>query len=382
MPDSLSDYLYYQPLPDSKTLEGGLVSTNALTNQILKNMAPGSEFVPKKNILNPPHWEFGHITWFHEFWVHRHGQASIPSFLLHSDSLFNSSLIAHASRWTVAIPSLDVLIEYNKKTIEKTREILAKPVDPKTAYFLQLAIFHQDMHNEAFAYMWQTLGYPAPYLPFSEPRLNSAIHSSYINFSDSMLMVGAKPNSGFAFDNEKWSHAVDLASFAISNHAVTNAQYLEFIASTENQTDQDPVPHPTHWRLEGGAWYQRYFDEWLDFRFDEPVRHISFQHAKRYCHWRGVRLPNEHELAILMRQPLEQWQPSYLWEWTDSIFEPFPGFSPDPYREYSSPWFGGGYQVLKGWSMYTPERLRRENFRNFYAPHRSDHFCGFRTCLP
>jgi formylglycine-generating enzyme required for sulfatase activity len=25
--------------------------------------------------------------------------------------------------------------------------------------------------------------------------------------------------------------------------------------------------------------------------------------------------------------------------------------------------------------------MRRNSFRNFYAPHRYDHFCGFRTCL-
>ena len=35
------------------------------------------------------------------------------------------------------------------------------------------------------------------------------------------------------------------------------------------------------------------------------------------------------------------------WEWTASTFEPYPGFTPDPYAEYSGPWFGTR-TVLRG----------------------------------
>jgi gamma-glutamyl hercynylcysteine S-oxide synthase len=83
----------------------------------------------------------------------------------------------------------------------------------------------------------------------------------------------------------------------------------------------------------------------------------------------------------VMQSPPKAWHASSLWEWTDTTFKAFPGFTSDPYEDYSSPWFGGGYQVMKGSSPYTPLRLRRPQFRNFYAPHRSDLFCGFRTCL-
>lgn len=377
----MSDYLQYTPLPEAETLYAWLINTNGLTNKILSSLAPGSERVPIQNILNPPHWEFGHITWFHEFWVHRHGQSSHPSLLSNSDILFNSSEISHHDRWSIEIPSLNELLNYNKQVMEKSYELISKQVDAKFAYFLQLSIFHQDMHNEAFAYMWQTLGYPEPFDPFSKPLTSIQIPESFIYFDDATVLAGATRNNGFIFDNEKWSHAVPLPSFAISNLPVSNAQYLEFLDSKANLRDLHPLPYPTHWKKDGGVWYQRYFNEWLSFRPDEPVRHISHQDAKRYCQWRGLRLPNEHELAALMGLTSQQWCPSYLWEWSDSVFEPFPGFTPDPYLDYSNPWFDGNYRVLKGWSMYTPERLKRPNFRNFYAPQRSDHFCGFRTCL-
>ena len=377
----LADHLLYEPYSDAAHLDGWLVSTNSLTGSILENMRPGDESVPINANLNPPHWEFGHLTWFHEFWVHRLGQTYIPSLLRDADYLFNSSEIAHQDRWSIPIPSLDTLLDYNARVMQKTRELLAKSIDAEKAYFIQLSIFHQDMHNEAFAYMWQTLGYPAPFQPFSQAKLASNQPSSFIHFPETNRMVGSKPKSGFIFDNEKWAHSITLPAFSIAEQAVSNADYLEFIESPTNQADLNPVTVPMHWKKEGGVWYQRYFDAWQSFSEYEPVRHISYQDAKRYCDWRQLRLPTEHELGLLMAQKQDDWQPSHLWEWTSSPFTPFPGFSSDPYTDYSQPWFDGNYQVLKGWSMYTPERLRRSQFRNFYAPHRQDHFCGFRTCL-
>jgi len=382
MPHSpLADHLLYEPYPNTALLDGWLVSTNSLTRRILENMRPGDESVPINANLNPPHWEFGHLTWFHEFWVHRLGQVSNPSLLPDADYLFNSSEIAHRDRWAIAIPPLDVLLEYNTRVMQKTRELLVQLIDAEKAYFIQLAIFHQDMHNEAFAYMWQTLGYPAPFEPFSQAKPATNLTSAYILFPETTVMVGSERKSGFIFDNEKWAHSVMLPAFSIAERAVSNADYLEFIESPSNQADLNPVAPPMHWKKERGVWYQRYFDAWQGFSEFEPVRHISYSDAKRYCDWRQLRLPNEHELSLLLSQKENTWQSSHLWEWTSSPFAPFPGFSSDPYADYSQPWFDGNYQVLKGWSMYTPERLRRSSFRNFYAPHRKDHFCGFRTCL-
>src|SRR5207249_2914958 len=44
-----------------------------------------------------------------------------------------------------------------------------------------------------------------------------------------------------------------------------------------------------------------------------------------------------------------------VWEWTASDFQPYPGFTPDPYREYSEPWFGT-HKVLRGGSFATAAR--------------------------
>ena len=378
------DFLQYDPWPSAQSLLKALESSALITRTVISNLSKGQETVSISSNLNPPHWEFGHLIWFQEFWVHRHGAPSNPSFLPHADALFNSSGIVHDDRWQVQLPSIDILLNYFSDVTERSYAILRSgSLTPEQAYFLQLAIFHQDMHNEAFAYTWQHLAYAWPVDREPEVALlqTDSLEPTYIDMPASQLQLGSAPHSGFIFDNEKWQHEVAVPHFSVSSDAVNNGQYLEFLEAHRDSGMGSLVSPPLHWKQEGSRWYERSFHQWLAMDLQAPVRHISAQDAERYCLWRGLRLPNEHELTALMLSSPIYWRHSGLWEWTSSIFMPFAGFSPDPYQDYSSPWFDGSYRVLKGWSSYTPEYLRRPQFRNFYLPSRSDHFCGFRTCL-
>jgi len=375
------DYLLYAPHPPASTLTQWLDESNGITRQILSNVSIADQIVPQINILNPPLWELGHLTWFHEFWVHRNGQESKPSFMKNADYLFNSSEMAHQDRWSTPMPSLDSLLEYNHSVIEKTQDSLRTPIDNQAAYFIQLAILHQDMHNEAFAYMWQTMGRSMPFAPFTSMSQLEAKVRTWIHFPKSTIQAGSEQGSGFIFDNEKWAHSVDLPAFDIASTPVTNGDYLEFLQSPDNLAQSTPVAPPSHWKQEGDVWLERIFNQWQPLTHAAAVRHISYLDAQRFCEHHQVRLPNEHELSLLMLQKQGAWQSSNLWEWTSSTFAPFPGFSADPYVDYSQPWFDGNHQVLKGGSSFTPDRLKRVAFRNFYQAHRGDHFCGFRTCL-
>lgn len=377
----LPDHLCYEPYPAPATLIKWLTESNSLTRSHLNHLKPHQANVPQLEIINPPYWEFGHISWFHEFWVHRKGLFSKPSILNNADSLFNSSTVNHSDRWTIAIPAIDQLLKFNEEVLQESLFLLNQSPTSQDLYFIQLAIFHQDMHNEAFAYTCQTLGDTPPFTPFTTINSKKSSKNQYIYFSDSKIDVGSKKHSGFIFDNEKWMHSIIQPAFSISSKAVSNGEYLEFLESKNNQTPLYQIEIPIYWKNEGNIWLQRYFDQWTELNLDDPVRHISLNNAKEYCQWRGVRLPSEHELTILMEQDSQLWEPSNLWEWADSPFLPYPGFTADPYSDYSQPWFDGNYYVLKGWSEFTPERLRRKAFRNFYMPHRRDHFCGFRTCL-
>src|SRR5260370_9282334 len=66
------------------------------------------------------------------------------------------------------------------------------------------------------------------------------------------------------------------------------------------------------------------------------------------------------------------------WEWTSSDFAAWPGFTPMIYRDYSVPFFGGDYKVLRGGSRAVAPSTIRPSFRNWDYPVRRQSFTGAR----
>jgi gamma-glutamyl hercynylcysteine S-oxide synthase len=67
-----------------------------------------------------------------------------------------------------------------------------------------------------------------------------------------------------------------------------------------------------------------------------------------------------------------------VWEWTSSGFEAWPGFTPMLYADYSAPFFGGDYKVLRGGAWSVEPSILRPSFRNWDHPIRRQVFSGFR----
>ena len=68
------------------------------------------------------------------------------------------------------------------------------------------------------------------------------------------------------------------------------------------------------------------------------------------------------------------------WEWTSTVFAPFPGFQPMPsYPQYSADFFDGKHYVMKGASPVTAKELIRRSFRNWFRPTYPYVYAKFRT---
>jgi ergothioneine biosynthesis protein EgtB len=194
------------------------------------------------------------------------------------------------------------------------------------------------------------------------------------------------------FDNEKWSHAVRLPRYRIAPRCVSNGEYADFVEAGgygEPAWWSDEglawlrdarIAHPHRWRRGPGGWEQRWFGAWQPLRADAPVCHVNAYEAEAYCRFAGRRLPTEAEWECAAAQGAIDWGAS-VWEWTADAFAPYPGFSPDRYRDYSQPWFGT-HRSLRGGSLVTRPRMTHPRYRNFFLPHRTDIFAGFRTCAP
>jgi len=339
--------------------------------------------VPRDPALNLPLWEWGHVGWFQTWWVGRNRQRErglacdpdherLPAVLPQADALYNSSTVAHSARWDLELPGLKAVKDELERGLEETLFALVRAGEHgEDLYFWQLVLVHEDMHSEAALYMAQALGLQMPAAwaerPASRP-LPAARRTLVVPAQQ--LCIGHQGPCNFAFDNELHAHEVSLPAFEIDDRAVSWHDYLAFVGDTG-------YAWPRHLRREQGRWLFRRFGRWEALDLEEPACYLSAHDAQAWCDWAGRALPTEAQWECAARtQPSFHW--ADVWEWTASRFEPYPGFAPHPYRDYSQPWFGT-HRVLRGASRFTDERLVSPSYRNYFLPERRDIPAGFRT---
>jgi iron(II)-dependent oxidoreductase len=329
--------------------------------------------LPCVPIVNPPLWELAHTAWFQEYWCLRGGNADAPSLLDRADSLFDSSTVAHDSRWHLDYPSVARLLQYMGDTLDATREALEK-TPAERRYFFHLALLHEDMHAEALLMTLQSQALAAPPADVCDAMPCAEEASRDIHFAGGEFMQGTETGTReFVFDNEQGAHAVSVAPFTMASHPVTQGDFAAFV-------DDVSAPAPVYWKRDGTQWLARRFDRWLPIDPHASMVHVSRDEALAYCRWARRRLPTEAEweFGAVSDGGLERVNGS-VWQWTSSGFAPYPGFAAGPYKDYSEPWFHTHF-VLRGGSFATTRRIATPRYRNFYLPQRRDAFAGFRTC--
>jgi ergothioneine biosynthesis protein EgtB len=417
----------------SEELFNGLRDARRRTICLVEDLTDEQLLGTPRPTVNPLLWEIGHVAWFQEKWVLRRRGA--PSIREGADALYDSAAIPHDVRWDLPLLGRASVFEYLHEVLERVRERAESPErTAEDGYFLRLVLHHEDMHDESFLMTRQTWAWPAPRtleeagsrgVPEATRRT-----SGDVDVPSGTHLLGAQPEDGFVFDNEKWAHPVEVRAFAMARHAVTQGEFAEFVgdggyANRAHWSDagwtwreRERAERPPYWRREGSAWMRRRFDAWVSLESELAMVHVSWHEAQAYCRWAGRRLPTEAEWEVAAGGYEKRRYPwgddparaadanldlrrldcvdvaahaaadsafgcrqmfGNVWEWTSSAFEPYPGFVRDPYAEYSEPWFRT-HKVLRGGSFATPSRLLRTTWRNFYLPGRRDLYAGFRTC--
>ena len=159
---------------------------------------------------------------------------------------------------------------------------------------------------------WYFLAYPslsAVRRPQVEAKLNGLdvmkqkTLDRIVNRKDGSVLVLVRPGRFIAGgigekDSGEIPFPVDLPAYYIGMYEVTNRQYKKFMDATGHR-----APDPDHWMQN-----EKLQPAWQDGNYlpelaDHPVVCVSWNDAREYCRWAGLRLPGELEWEKAARGP-------------------------------------------------------------------------------
>jgi formylglycine-generating enzyme required for sulfatase activity len=309
-------------------------------------------------------------------------------------------------------PSLDETLRYVREVRARFDEVVARAPEEVVC----MAVEHRLMHAETFSYLLHNLDCERR-VPVALPEdiVAPPPEARWVGIPEGLAALGRARGTGFGWDNEFGECSERVPAFAMSRYKVTNGDYLAFLEAGG--------PVPFYWSRRDGEWRYRAMRGERKLPLDWPV-YVNHDQATAYAAWRGRRLPSEAQFqraafgtpdgadADPRPYPWGVDAPTPArgnfdfgradpvpvtanpagdsgfgvaqlvgngWEWTRSIFAPFPGFEAHPaYPGYSANFFDGGHYVMKGASPVTDRALLRPTFRNWFRPHYPYVYATFR----
>jgi iron(II)-dependent oxidoreductase len=326
-----------------------LARVRARTLALVAHLAPADLERVLDPLMSPLVWDLAHIAAYEDLWLcHRHGGLE----LLHPElaALYDAFETPRAVRGDLPLLETAGALRYLDDVRERSLSVVADR-GPGDGTLVELVLRHELQHTETMRQAMALAGL----LPAGEPPAGpTGTVPGWVGVPGGTFEMGAAPD-GFAYDNERPRHAVDVPAFAIARRPVTNAAWRAWVEA-EGRDDRSTAVtgHP-----------------------EAPVCHVSWHDADAFARAAGARLPTEVEWEKAYAAGCLD-DTGYVWEWTSSFFTGYPGFQARPYREYSEVFFGAGYRVLRGGSWATDRRVATPTFRNWDLPERRQIFSGVR----
>ncbi|HEY2035567.1 MAG TPA: ergothioneine biosynthesis protein EgtB [Steroidobacteraceae bacterium] len=376
---------------------------------------------------SPAKWHLAHTSWFFEEFVLARAAADYRPYAEPYRYLFNSyyntvgPMHCRAARGMLSRPTVAEIMAYRAAIDQRMASLFAADGLPQElAGIVILGLEHERQHQELLLTDIKHLFSLNPLLPaYREgPRRQPtrAVALRYLCFEGGITGIG-HAGAGFCFDNEQPRHRALIAPFRLANRPVTNGEYLEFVRAGGYEDAR--LWLSDGWALARREGWQRpiYWSRSLEEEFtltgareldpEAPLCHVSCYEADAFARWAGARLPTEFEWELAAAAvPVagnfveqREWHPQAagmaasssapaatplqmfgdVWEWTQSAYSPYPGYSPaaGALGEYNGK-FMINQLVLRGGSCATPREQIRASYRNFFPPAARWQFSGVR----
>ncbi len=404
-------------LTSAVSLTEQFLDVRAMTDLLSSRLSAEDQTPQSMPDASPAKWHRAHTTWFFEEFILR----ADPSYTEYDPSyryLFNSYYEAvgprhpRPQRGLVTRPGAAEVGRYREHVQDAVvRALEDGRLGERAQQLVELGCHHEQQHQELLLmdikHLFSTHAFAPVYVERAPDETASAAAQGWRSVSGGIVEIGHDGN-GFGYDNEGPRHRMLLADFEISDRAVTNADWLQFMADggyrrpdlwlsdgwAKIQTEGWDAPG--YWREDDGTWTTFTLSGRRAVVPAEPVCHVSFYEADAFVRWAGARLPTECEWeTAACRRPDDRAQlldpgrahPGRsgsamigdVWEWTASAYLPYPGFAPanGAVGEYNGK-FMCDQHVLRGASAVTPVGHERVSYRNFFPAQARWAFSGLR----
>ncbi len=360
--------------------------------------------------VSPPKWHIGHTTWFFETFLLKEHLKGYKEYNPDYNYVFNSyyetigARVIRTDRGNLSRPGVKDVYRYRDYVDEAMEKFLSGTLSSQQIEILQLGLNHEQQHQELLCTdIKYILGHNPLFPSYSAlPSASMAIageeeesdsttstlnsKKDFIQIDEGIYEIGYQ-GKDFCFDNELGRHKVYLHNFSICEVLISNKEYLEFItnggyrdfrhwhADGWEWVKTQSINAPLYWHFVDGEWFNYTMRGLKPLLMGDPLCHVSYYEASAFASWKGMRLPTEFEWEIASNN--FEW--GKRWEWTESAYLPYPGFTkaPGAIGEYNGK-FMINQMVLKGASEATSPGHSRHTYRNFFQPDLRWQFTGIR----
>ena len=381
------------------------------------------------DFVSPPKWHLAHTSWFFETFLLKPFLPGYNSPDPRYEILFNSyyngvgEQFPRPQRGLLSRPTMAQVLAYRAHVDSAMASLLAANDHPERATVTartELGIEHERQHQELFftdiKYSLAVNPLLPTYLEAAGPGQAEVAPAQWYSYAGGLIEIGFD-GAGFCFDNELPRHKAYVGSFELADRLVSNSEYQQFV-------DDNGYQRPELWLSDGWStvcsrgwqapqYWLEHDGEALEYTLhgvqprlaDSPVCHVSGYEADAYARWAGARLPTEYEWELAAQEAqataagvevngvdtgyyhpraahnrggLQQLF-GECWQWTQSAYGPYPGFSPSPgaIGEYNGKFMSNQW-VLRGGSCVSKAEQLRPTYRNFFYPQDRWQFSGIR----
>lgn len=410
------------------------------TLHLCRTMLPEDFVIQSMPDVSPTKWHLAHTSWFFEAFIlmqHLEGYKTphkLYNFLFNSYYNAMGEQFCRPRRGQISRPSVEQIKDYRRYIDDNMLKLLStldsNPNADTVLSLLELGINHEQQHQELLLcdikhVLFMNPLYPSLYSESLPTASTSALPKlAWNKFEHGLVEIG-HTGDGFHFDNETPTHRRYLNNdFAVANRTITNGEFLEFINDggyeradlwlslgwsvvreyKTRELEHERFDKPLYWLKADEGWMHYTLHGLKPLDLTAPVTHISFYEANAFANWSGARLLTEFEWEFVAKSAKAtsgNFQDSGIihpaaaetsdaraklyqmlgstWEWTQSAYEPYPGFvaGDGAIGEYNGK-FMANQIVLRGGSCATPKSHIRNTYRNFFYAQDKWQFTGIR----